>query len=201
MMGSIALVEVHALIRAAQSGEEEAIASIYQTYSQAIYRYIAYRVPVDEAEDLTAEVFINVVKGLSGYRISEAPFEAWLYRIARARVADYHRQYTRHATGELLESTPACDPLPEEQMLMKQETGELRTAMKKLSNEQQDILVLRFVNHHSHEEVAHIMNKSVTAVKTIQHRALRQLASLLGAKKQGHYYLRGRHEQPAMFAT
>jgi RNA polymerase sigma-70 factor (ECF subfamily) len=77
---------------------------------------------------------------------------------------------------------------------MEQEAAELRTAMKRLSQEQQDILLLRFVNHKSHDEVARIMNKSVSAVKTIQHRALTQLATLLGSEKQGRHYLRGRHE-------
>lgn len=190
---SIPPFELKEIIRAAQRGEEAAVVTLYQAYSQAIYRYVAYRVPVEEAEDLTADVFVSVVEALPGYQITEAPFEAWLYRIAGARVADYHRRYTRRPTIELLESTPEFDPLPEEQMLMEQETAELRTAMKRLSQEQQEILVLRFVNHKSHEEVARILNKSVSAVKTIQHRALTQLATLLGSEKQGRHYLRGRH--------
>jgi RNA polymerase sigma-70 factor (ECF subfamily) len=191
---SIPTLELNDIIRAAQRGEEAAVVSLYQAYSQVIYRYIAYRVPVEEAEDLTAEVFVKVVKALPNYRISEAPFEAWLYRIAGARVADYHRRYTRRPTVELSESTPELDDLPEEQILMDQEITELRDAMKKLSQEQQEILVLRFVNHKSHEEVAGILNKSVSAVKTIQHRALTQLATLLGSEKHGRHYLRGRHE-------
>src|SRR5690349_15063059 len=121
--------ELNEIIRAAQRGEESAVVTLYQRYSQAIYRYMAYRVPANDAEDLTAEVFVNVVEALPKYRISEAPFEAWLYRIARARVADYHRRFTRHPTTELLESTPEYDSLPEEQMLESQETNELRAAM------------------------------------------------------------------------
>ena len=191
---SIAPPELNRLIRAAQKGEEAAVVTLYQAYSKAIYHYIAYRVPVEEAEDLTAEVFVNVVEALPGYQITGAPFEAWLYRIAGARIADYHRRFTRRPTIELQDSTPEFDPLPEEQILMEQEAAELRTAMKRLSQEQQDILLLRFVNHKSHDEVARIMNKSVSAVKTIQHRALTQLAILLGSEKQGRHYLRGRHE-------
>lgn len=73
---SIPPSELNQIIRAAQRGEEAAVVSLYQAYSQVIYRYIAYRVPVEEAEDLTAEVFVKVVKALPNYRISEAPFEA-----------------------------------------------------------------------------------------------------------------------------
>jgi RNA polymerase sigma-70 factor, ECF subfamily len=186
--------ELNRIIRAAQKGEEAATEALYLEYSQAIYRYIAYRVPIDEAEDLTAEVFVKMVQGLSGYRISEAPFEAWLYSIARARVADYHRHFTRHPTTELVETMPEFGDLPEELVLMDQEVGELRAAIVKLSQEQQDVLLLRFVNNKSHEEVARILDKSVSAVKTIQHRALTQLATLLGSEKKGRHYLRGDHE-------
>lgn len=187
-------LEINPIIRAAQKGEESAVTTLYQTYAQAIYRYIAYRVPVDEAEDLTAEVFVSMVESLPRYKISEVPFEAWLYRIARARIADHYRQSTRHPTTELLESTPESGTMPEEQILLDQEAGELRDALRQLSQEQQDVLLLRFVNHKSHEEVSHMLNKSVSAVKTIQHRALTQLAALLGSEKHGRHYLRGRHE-------
>jgi RNA polymerase sigma-70 factor (ECF subfamily) len=190
----IPLSELNPIIRAAQTGEEAAVAALYQAYAQAIYRYIAYRVPIEEAEDLTAEVFVNMVEALPRYQISEAPFESWLYRIAGSRIADYHRHFTRHPTTELLESTSDFSIMPEEQVQLDQESSELRTALAKLTQEQQDILLLRFVNHKSHEEVGRILNKSVSAVKTIQHRALTELATLLGSGKKGRHYLRGRHE-------
>src|SRR6185369_554015 len=100
MVVAIPSSELNRIIQAAQKGDETAVTALYQAYSQAIYRYIAYRVPVEEAEDLTAEVFVNMVEGLPRYQISEAPFESWLYRIASSRVADYHRHFTRHPTTE-----------------------------------------------------------------------------------------------------
>ena len=79
-----------ALIERAQQGDPEAVAGLYRQHVQAIARYIAYRVPEAQVvEDLTAEVFLRMVEGLPGYRWTGAPFEAWLYRIAAARVADY----------------------------------------------------------------------------------------------------------------
>jgi RNA polymerase sigma-70 factor (ECF subfamily) len=191
---AIPLSELNPIIQAAQKGDEAAVTALYRAYSQVIYRYIAYRVPVEEAEDLTAEVFVSMVEALPRYQISEAPFETWLYRIANSRVADYHRHFTRHPTTELLESTSDLGIMPEEQLELDQESAELRTALSKLSQEQQDVLLLRFVNHKSHEEVGRILNKSVSAVKTIQHRALTELATVLGSEKKGRHYLRGRHE-------
>ena len=193
----IPLSELNQIIRAAQKGEETAVTTLYQAYSQAIYRYIGYRVPIEEAEDITAEVFVSMVEALPRYQISEAPFESWLYRIANARIADYHREITRHPTTELLESTSDLGTMPEEQILLDQETSELHSALAKLSQEQQDVLLLRFVNHKSHEEVGRILDKSVAAVKTIQHRALIELATLLGSSgKKGRHYLRGRRQRP-----
>jgi RNA polymerase sigma-70 factor (ECF subfamily) len=186
--------DLERLIRKAQSGDENAIASLYQAYAQMIYRYIAYRVPAPDAEDLTGEVFVRMVEGLPAYRITEVPFEAWLYRIAAARVADYYRYHKRRIEVELDDQTPETEPMPEEQLLEQQEVEVLREAIQQLTPEQQSILIWRFVERKSHEEVAELLNRSVTNVKTIQHRALTQLAKILGTTKESRHYLRGRHE-------
>lgn len=186
--------DLERLIRKAQSGDEHAIASLYQGFAQMIYRYIAYRVPAQDAEDLTGEVFVRMVEGLPSYRITEVPFEAWLYRIAAARVADYYRYHKRHVEVELDDETPETEMMPEEQLLEHQEVEVLRNALHQLTPEQQSILIWRFVERKSHEEVAEMLNRSVSAVKTIQHRALTQLAKILGTKKESRHYLRGRHE-------
>jgi RNA polymerase sigma-70 factor (ECF subfamily) len=183
--------EVKKLILRAQRGDESAISELYLAYAEKIFRFIVYRAPEEEAEDLTAEVFVSMVERISTYRITEAPFEAWLYRIAAARVSDYFRHRTNHHEIELLDSVSEFDSLPEEVLVEEQEIAELRTAIQQLSEQHQNVLVLRFIDHKSHEEVAQILNKSVSAVKSIQHRALTQLANLLGSEKQVRHYLRG----------
>src|SRR5690606_24089240 len=76
-------VDVHSLIHQAKAGDTTAVAALYQMYSGAIQRYMVFRAPTQEdAEDLSAEVFIRMVEGLPGYQITAVPFEAWLYRIA-----------------------------------------------------------------------------------------------------------------------
>jgi RNA polymerase sigma-70 factor (ECF subfamily) len=186
--------ELNAIVRQAQQGDEHAVTALYEMYVQKIYRYVAYRVPEDQAEDLTAEVFVTMVEKIEKYRITEAPFESWLYRIAATRVADYYRQRSRFQNDELLDSLPIDESLPEEQLVDAEEVIALREALGQLTPEQQSVLILRFVELKSHEEVASILNKSVTAVKTIQHRALHQIAHLFGSEKQMRHYLRGRHD-------
>lgn len=179
----------------AQKGDTEAVSLLYQHHAQQIYRYMAYRLPTPaDAEDLTADVFIRMVEGLGGYKPTQVPFEVWLYRIAAARVADFYRQFGRYKPLDLTDFLEDGAPLPEEVLEQDQSVQLLRTALGRLSEEHQTILVLRFVERKSHEEVAAILNKSVTAVKSAQHRALNVLAEHLGTEQKIRHYLRGEHE-------
>ena len=80
---------IEALIRRAQRGDSTAVTELYEMHVEQIYRYVAYRVPDNEAEDITSDVFINMVESLPSFTYTGAPFEAWLYRIASARIADF----------------------------------------------------------------------------------------------------------------
>lgn len=181
------------LIARAQQRDRDAIAALYQRYVQPIARYIAYRVS-DEAlvEDLTAEVFLRMVESLPNYRVTGAPFEAWLYRIAAARIADHYRNINRYPVEELNERLKSSQLPFELSIEAREEIDELRAALQQLSDDQQTILLLRFVERKSHEDVAQIMGKSPEAVATAQHRALKQLARLLGTDKTDRHYLRGK---------
>jgi RNA polymerase sigma-70 factor (ECF subfamily) len=186
---------VRQLIKQAQRGDSEAVSQLYQAYASRIYRYITYRVSlVTDAEDLTGEVFVRMVEGLPRYRDIGNPFDAWLFRIASARVADFHRKRGRRPVTDLSDRMTDSNPLPEEQLLQQQEEEELRTALRQLSKDDQKVLILRFVERKSHQDVATIINKSVSAVKSIQHRALLRLATLLGSEEKARHYLRGRNE-------
>lgn len=180
------------MVLRAQKGESQALAQLYEAFVQRIFRYIAYRVASSaDAEDLTAEVFLKMVEGLREYRWTGAPFEAWLYSIAAARVIDFRRRSTRRQHSALSEELSADEAHPEEQLQAAQEVDMLRQALRALSAEQQTILVLRFIQRKSHQEVAEIVGKSVTAVKSIQHRALIELSARLGSSEKVRHYLRG----------
>jgi RNA polymerase sigma-70 factor (ECF subfamily) len=180
------------LVQRAKTGDRDALEALYKLYSPLIFRYIAYRVPsLHDAEDITAEVFVKMVKGLPTYNPSSVPFESWLYRIAAARVIDFRRRSGRRPLSDLTENMADMTPLPEEQVQNKQMNLGLRSAMQQLSDEQQTILILRFVELKSHEEVANIVGKSIAAVKTTQYRALRRLVEILGSEKKVRHYLRG----------
>jgi RNA polymerase sigma-70 factor (ECF subfamily) len=183
----------HNLIRHAQTGDADAVAALYRQNVAAITRYIGYRVGDESVvEDLTAEVFLQMVEGLPRYRITGAPFEAWLYRIAATHVADHYRSTGREQPEASLEMLHSNQPSPESGIQQREELDALRAALSKLSDEHQTILILRFVERKSHEEVAQILNKSTRAIATAQHRALKKLAEHLGTNKTGRHYIRGK---------
>jgi RNA polymerase sigma-70 factor (ECF subfamily) len=186
--------EAH-LIHRARRGDQNAIAALYRQHVNAIHRYVSYRVPDEAAaEDLTAEVFLRMVESLPGYTLNGAPFEAWLYRIASARVADYYRRRIRRPQEALSESEPDRADPPERVLQDSEEQDALRAALRQLSAEHQDILLLRFVERKSHAEVAALLGKSVTAIKSAQHRALTRLAGLMGINGKARHYLRGEED-------
>jgi RNA polymerase sigma-70 factor (ECF subfamily) len=81
------------LIRRAQAGDEEVIASLYDRYHRGIFRYLYYRVGDRQAaEDLTSEVFLRMLRFISGFHPPAALFQAWLFQIARNLAIDHHRK-------------------------------------------------------------------------------------------------------------
>lgn len=182
----------HQLIAAAQAGDKQAVSALYEAYAQPIFRYISYRVDSEmTAEDLTAEVFLRMVQGLPRYQDSGAPFGAWLYRIASTQVADHYRKKRRAASEPISESQPSDDTDPFGKTAKKEELEQLRRALSALSEDYQTLLILRFMQQLPHGEVAVILNKSESAIRVMQHRALQALAKELGAGGKARSYLRG----------
>jgi RNA polymerase sigma-70 factor, ECF subfamily len=185
-------LDIPQLVVEAQRGQRDAVAALYQAHVHRIYRYLYLRVPTTEdAEDLTAEVFLRMVELLPTYRVTGAPFEAWLYRIAAAKVADFYRARKRQPTHLLPEEVEDAEFALDDALEPDEFLPPLRRALAQLPQEQQDILVLRFVERKSHEEVAELLGKSVSAVKSTQHRALTRLTALLNQQGKIRHYLRG----------
>ncbi|MBK8027421.1 MAG: sigma-70 family RNA polymerase sigma factor [Chloroflexi bacterium] len=179
-------------VQQAQRGDMTAVQALYEHFVGDIFRYTYYRVSSRrDAEDLTAEVFVKMVEGLPRYRYTGAPFQAWLYRIANARVVDFHRRQRRRPEGELSENLTDTSTRPEESVQHRQELEALRNALHQLSVDEQTILILRFVENKSHQEAAEIMQKTYAGIKALQHRALKHLAAVLGSEAKVRHYIRG----------
>ncbi len=166
-------------MRAAQAGDAEAFAALYERYVDRLYRYIYYRVGNrTEAEDLTEQVFLKAWEAIRRYEERGVPFGAWLFRLAHNLVIDHYR--TTRPT-QSLEATGGPTPADPDRLLsLRLELADLQQALARLPEEQQAVIILRFLEGLSHQEVARLLGKSEGAVRVIQHRALAALARLLG---------------------
>jgi RNA polymerase sigma-70 factor (ECF subfamily) len=165
------------LITQAQRGDEGAISLLYETHVDAIFEYIRYRVDSKStAEDLTSEVFLRMVRGLTKYQDRGVPFRAWLFRIAANLIIDHYRQRKKGDDALLLDEYESDDADPLDRLAHSEDQLRLHLAIRALPEAYQDLLLLRFVEDLPHTEIATIMNKSADALRAMQYRALKALA-------------------------
>lgn len=169
------------LIHRAKGGDNEAFAALYEANVQSIFRYVVVRVSdIHVAEDLTGDVFMRALRSMPSYNDEGTPFLAWLYRIAHARVVDYYRKQGRTPAQLDLDSQSIAISSDLDAPILHSELQRvMQSALATLTNEQQQVIVLRFVEGHRLEETAQLMGKNVNAIKALQHRALRALSQRL----------------------
>lgn len=169
------------LLTAAQNGDAAAFAALYRLYAPRLRRYLAARMGTHEpAEDLTSETFLRALRGLHTATYQGRDVGAWLTTIASNLLRDHrksarHRYETPAAETGLTEATPNT---PESLVLRAADTHELLRCLTGLTADQRRCLVLRFVHEQSLAATAAAMNRDVGAVKTLQYRAIRHLATL-----------------------
>jgi RNA polymerase sigma-70 factor (ECF subfamily) len=169
-----------ALVRAAQT-DAQAFGALYDRYIQRVYRYCYYRTnsPPD-AEDLTAEIFLAVLEALPRYR-QDGHFAAWLFSIARKKVADFHRR-TAHTHVSLDESV--LPPIHAD-MAIDVETSQRSECLLKLiqalAEEERELIRLRYVAELSFAEIAKALQRNEEAVKKSLYRLTARLKQELEA--------------------
>jgi RNA polymerase sigma-70 factor (ECF subfamily) len=155
-----------------------AFGQLYELHLDSIYRYIYYRVGnAAEAEDLTEQVFLKAWEHIGAYDDRGLPFAAWLYRMAHNQVIDFRR--TRKVAEPLSELLVEKTAGPQETVERHMEMAEVGAALRQLSPDQQQIIILRFVQGCTHPEAAAIMGKSEGALRALQCRALTSLHEAL----------------------
>ena len=170
------------LVDLARSGDSEAFGQLYDHYNGTVYRFLYYRVGSHVlAEDLTSETFFRALRSMSNFKWQGRDFGAWLVTIARNLVADHYkagRTRLEMATDDLSDHDTAT-PGPEDDVLAGLTNEALLGGLRRLAAEQQECLVLRFLQGMSIAETAGILQRSEGAVKQLQLRAVRNLAKLL----------------------
>lgn len=172
------------LLQRAQRYDLSALDRLYELYADRLYRYVWYRVrDADLAEDLAAEIFVQVIQSVPAFRISArdtvAIFSGWLFRIAHNYLYHFYRRREREETVTLPAERPA-ETMDLTRLVEDQEREEaLHAAIASLPEAQHEVLILRFWERMSHAEVGKVMGRSEGAVKVLQHRALAALRRIL----------------------
>ena len=170
-----------AVLAAAQGGSEDAFAVLWRDANPALLRYLRV-VASENAEDVAAETWVQVVRGLPRFSGDESAWRAWLFTTARRRLLDQVRVRRRHPTEPLDEITAADVPrtVDAEQLAMENISTEAAMALlSRLPEQQAEVILLRVVAGLDTEVVADMLGRSPGAVRVAAHRGLKRLAALL----------------------
>jgi RNA polymerase sigma-70 factor, ECF subfamily len=171
-----------ALVELARKGDKDAFGLLYDHYHVSVFRFIYYRTrSTTLAEDLTSETFFRALRSMNNFRWQGKDFGAWLMTIARNLTMDHFKAgKTRleKTTEDMSLHDDATDG-PEIAVLASLTNEMLMSALKQLPAEQQDCLVMRFLQGMSIADTATVLERSEGAVKQLQLRGVRNLAKLM----------------------
>jgi RNA polymerase sigma-70 factor (ECF subfamily) len=161
------------VFEAFRRGEEKAFEELYRRYRKPIFQYVIARVPdVENAEDLTQEIFLKIYRFRDSYQENYA-FSTWLWAIAKNSVADFLRVRKECLVSdpEAAEEVPCGAQNAESILLKKDRRKKLRRLARGLTRPQRRVLWLHLVHHLSFVEISKRLNLSLTAVKNLAYRA------------------------------
>jgi RNA polymerase sigma-70 factor (ECF subfamily) len=179
-------------LAAARRREPAAVSRIYTAYAPALFRFFMAAVgDRHQAEDLTGTTFVSAIEGLPRFY---GPIEAlggWLFGIARHDLYDHRRRQARSRIEPLEQHLPEAAAAagatdPEELAIERLEGSRVLAALRQLSPDQREVLLLRMAAGLTAPEVAETLGKTTGAVKALQHRGLASLARVLGGLRSPH---------------
>ncbi len=173
------------LVILAKQGDAQAFDQLYTLFVTPIYRYIYLRLRDKQlSEDLTQTVFLKAYVSLKTYQDKNKPVLAYFFTIARNSIIDHVRKQSSRATADLSE----VENKPDEKTNIPKEVDGLlanEQIIEKLSDlteEQQEVIILKFINGFSNTEIAEILGKTEMAIRQLQSRGIRTLRELLKGK-------------------
>jgi RNA polymerase sigma-70 factor (ECF subfamily) len=170
------------LVQQAVKRDRAAFAALYDRCVDQVYRHVYYRVSNQaDAEDITQEAFLKAWKAIDKYKKTGAPFVAWLITIAGNLVVDHYRGRLKTViTDEIYEENPGSQVSDPERLAEQHfDKAIIKEAVLKLKGDRQRVILMRFIDGFSYEEIAKALNRSEGSVRVIQYRALTDLRRLL----------------------
>jgi RNA polymerase sigma-70 factor (ECF subfamily) len=165
-----------------RENNESSLSSLYEEYFDKIARYAYLRIgDRSEAEDIAGDVFLRALDSLKSYRERGVPMQAWLFKIAHNLVVDYFRKIQKHKTVPIDNVEIEGGTNPADVAERNIDLERLTKAMEQLTQEQREVLGLRFFGGLSSREAGQVLNKSDGAVREMQRAAMERLRNLFSA--------------------
>jgi RNA polymerase sigma-70 factor, ECF subfamily len=172
-------VDGDAALAEAAKIDRQAFGELYERYYTRVYRYVYHRLGnPTEAEDITALVFIKALEALPSYQSRRNTFAPWIFRITRNAIIDHYRRRRFQTSIDDLEHH-SSDSDPTGYVLDRERSEELGALVRHLSDEQRDVVLLRFAGDLSFAEIGSVLKKNEPAVRMLLHRGLRKMKSVM----------------------
>lgn len=173
---------IDALVQAAQAGDKSAFAELYDHLFDSIYRYVYFRVPMQEVDDIVENIFMKVWVNLEKYEKRDVRFSAWVFRIAHNAVIDYRREHRAVETLDHRMMDESEQKAPKKMTEKAILSEEVREVVDELREPYRQVVMLKFLSGLSTSEVAEILGQREGNVRVLQFRALKQLKRLLSER-------------------
>ena len=177
----ISKTEIEKLVSQAKKGDVNAFSKLYDYFADNIYRYVFFRVDsVEDAQDLTETVFLKSWENLYQYKSGgNNSFSSWIFRIAHNLVIDYYKlnKQIESLTEDYIDERTGRHPLDITEKSLN--SALLKDAIEKLKENYKQIIILKYINELSNDEIAAILKKNEGSVRILQFRALKELKKIL----------------------
>lgn len=176
---------IRGLVKKARERDPDAFGKLYNEYIDQIFRYVYYKVgDFQEAQDIAGQTFLKALENLDSYEVRDVAFSSWLFRIAHNLVVDHFRRESKRESVpiEAEAQSNLGSVSPTDSIFEELDSDRLYAAIQKLTHNQQEVLILKFIDNLPTNQVAEIMGISPGAVKSTQRRALQTLNRILGAR-------------------
>lgn len=172
-------------LAAARTGAEWAVTALYREFQPSLLAYLKFHEP-GEAEDLAAEVWRNVGEGLARFEGTEEGLRGWIFTIARRRLIDWRRSQAKRRTAPIpsedFATIPGNQDAEHDALAAIGDSEAAARVRALLPEDQAEVVILRVMAGLDAAQVGEILGKSPGAVRVLQHRALRRLATRLSPK-------------------
>jgi RNA polymerase sigma-70 factor (ECF subfamily) len=170
------------LIQQFVQGNQQVFDTLYHRYVKTVYNRVRYVTPEMDVEDVTQEVFIAMLRSLQSFR-GEAKFSTWLRTLTNNKVAEYYRKRSRKKEDMQVDLEYAERSGDHSNDNSLEDRVTVRHALSKLPRPYREVILLRFAEEMSFNEIADYLNKNLEATKSLHRRAISALKEILDVKK------------------